>query len=166
MQNTLQQSYVYYCNNKLVCVYKNQCINVYMIMLCMNMKRLVVHSCRTLCYPMDYSSPDSYVIKFSRKEYQSSCHFLLQETFLTQGSNPGLLHCRQILYHLSHKNSILCIDSPYFIRAGLNSVSVSCDYNISQLFIFCHTFLKKFKRDINMWFEASVYVLKSSQYHN
>ena len=22
--------------------------------------------------------------------------------FLTQGSNPGLLHCRQILYHLSH----------------------------------------------------------------
>ena len=23
--------------------------------------------------------------------------------FLTQGSNPGLLHCRQILYHLSHK---------------------------------------------------------------
>ena len=25
------------------------------------------------------------------------CHFLLQGTFLTQGSNPGLLHCRQIL---------------------------------------------------------------------
>ena len=29
------------------------------------------------------------------------CHFLLQGIFLTQGSNPGLLHCRQILYHLS-----------------------------------------------------------------
>ena len=25
--------------------------------------------------------------------------------FLTQGSNPGLLHCRQILYHLSHQGS-------------------------------------------------------------
>ena len=27
------------------------------------------------------------------------CHFLLQEVFLTQGLNLGLLHCRQILYH-------------------------------------------------------------------
>ena len=27
------------------------------------------------------------------------CHFLLQGIFLTQGSNPGLLHCRQVLYH-------------------------------------------------------------------
>ena len=25
--------------------------------------------------------------------------------FLTQGSNPGLLHCKQILYHLSHQGS-------------------------------------------------------------
>ena len=32
------------------------------------------------------------------------CHFLLQGTFLTQGSNLGLLHCRQIFYHLmSHQ---------------------------------------------------------------
>ena len=30
------------------------------------------------------------------------CHFLLQGIFQTQGSNPGLLHCRQILYRLSH----------------------------------------------------------------
>ena len=29
------------------------------------------------------------------------CHFLLQGIFPTQGSNPGLLHCRQMLYHLS-----------------------------------------------------------------
>ena len=28
------------------------------------------------------------------------CHFLLQGIFPTQGSNPGLLHCRQILYHM------------------------------------------------------------------
>ena len=31
------------------------------------------------------------------------CHFLLQEIFLTQGSNLGFLHCRQILYHLSYR---------------------------------------------------------------
>ena len=30
---------------------------------------------------------------------------LLQGTFPTQGSNPGLLHCGQILYQLSHKGS-------------------------------------------------------------
>ena len=30
---------------------------------------------------------------------------LLQGIFPTQGSNPGLLHCRQILYQLSHKGS-------------------------------------------------------------
>ena len=34
-------------------------------------------------------------------------HSLLQGVFLTQRSNPGLLHCRQILYHLSHHSSIL-----------------------------------------------------------
>ena len=33
------------------------------------------------------------------------CHSLLQGIFLTHGSNQGLLHCRQILYHLSHKGS-------------------------------------------------------------
>ena len=31
------------------------------------------------------------------------CHSLLQGIFLTQGWNPGLLHCRQILYRLSHQ---------------------------------------------------------------
>ena len=30
---------------------------------------------------------------------QSGCHFLLQRVFLNQRSDPGLLHCRQILYH-------------------------------------------------------------------
>ena len=35
------------------------------------------------------------------------CHFLLQRIFLTQGLNSGLLHCRQILYHLNHQESSL-----------------------------------------------------------
>ena len=33
------------------------------------------------------------------------CHFLLQGIFPTQGSNPGLPHCRWVLYHLSHQGS-------------------------------------------------------------
>ena len=36
-----------------------------------------------------------------------SCHFLLQGIFPTQGSNPGLLHCRQILYQLSYEGNRL-----------------------------------------------------------
>ena len=32
-------------------------------------------------------------------------HALLQRIFPTQGSNPDLLHCRQILYCLSHQGS-------------------------------------------------------------
>ena len=32
-------------------------------------------------------------------------HSLLQGIFLTQGSSPGLLHCRQILFYLNHQGS-------------------------------------------------------------
>ena len=32
-------------------------------------------------------------------------HSLLQGIFPNQGMNPGLLHCRQIIYHLSHEGS-------------------------------------------------------------
>ena len=33
-------------------------------------------------------------------------HFLLQGIFPTQGSNPGLPHCRRILYQLSYQGSL------------------------------------------------------------
>ena len=37
---------------------------------------------------------------FPGKNTGVDCHFLLQRIFLTQESNLGLLHCRQILYQL------------------------------------------------------------------
>ena len=40
---------------------------------------------------------------FSGKNTGVGCHFLLQGIFPTQGSNPGLLHCRQALNHLSQE---------------------------------------------------------------
>ena len=62
----------------------------------------VAQLCLTLCDPMDFT-----------------VHGILQARILewvafpfskgispTQGSNPGLLHCRQILYYLSHKGSL------------------------------------------------------------
>ena len=42
---------------------------------------------------------------FPGKNTGVGCHFLLQEIFLTQGLNPGLLHSRQILYCLSYQGS-------------------------------------------------------------
>ena len=66
---------------------------------------LVTQSCPTLCNPRDCSPPGSSAMGFSRQEYWSGCHALLQGIFPTQALNPGLPHCRQILYHLSHKGS-------------------------------------------------------------
>ena len=42
---------------------------------------------------------------FPGKNTGVGCHFLLQRTFPTQGLNLGLLHCRQMLYHLNHQGS-------------------------------------------------------------
>ena len=42
---------------------------------------------------------------FSSKNTEAGCCFLLQGIFPAQGSNPGLPHCRQTLYCLSHEGS-------------------------------------------------------------
>ena len=60
---------------------------------------LVAQSCLTLCDPMDYSLPASTV---HDKNTGVGSHSLLEEVFLTQGPNLGLLHYRWIPYHLSH----------------------------------------------------------------
>ena len=39
------------------------------------------------------------------KNTRVGCHILLQGIFPSQKWNPGLLHCRQILYCLSHQRS-------------------------------------------------------------
>ena len=53
---------------------------------------------------MDYSPPGFSVRGDSPgKNMGVGCHALLQGIFATQGSNPGLPHCRWILCHLSHQ---------------------------------------------------------------
>ena len=60
----------------------------------------------TLCDLKDYSLPGSSVPMISQaKNIEVGCHSLLQRIFLTQGSNPDLLHHKQIVYHLSHQGS-------------------------------------------------------------
>ena len=44
-------------------------------------------------------------VEFSRQEYWNVLPFLLWGIFLTQGSNLGLSHCRQMVYCLSQQGS-------------------------------------------------------------
>ena len=53
---------------------------------------------------MDYSPPLCPLNSLG-KNTGVGCHSHLQGIFPNQVSNPGLLHCRQILYHLSHQGS-------------------------------------------------------------
>ena len=62
---------------------------------------LVAQSCLTLCNPPRLLCPwDS-----PGKNIGMGCRSLLHGIFLIQESNPGLLHCRGILSHLSHQEN-------------------------------------------------------------
>ena len=64
---------------------------------------------------MDCSPPGSSVHEDSPgKNTGAGCHTLLQGIFPSQGSNPGLLHCRQILYLLNYQGSPYIYTCPLF----------------------------------------------------
>ena len=70
------------------------------------------------------------------KDTGVGCHFLLQGIFLTQESNLSLLHCRQILYHLSLQGN------PCFLYAGLLGIgSRTLDWLFSPLSTLMTSFL-------------------------
>ena len=77
---------------------------------------LVAQSCPALCDPMDctrllcpWNSPG--------KNIGAGSHSLLQGIFPAQRLNLDLLHCRQILYCLSHEGSPLYYDRYYFKKS-------------------------------------------------
>ena len=86
-------------------IWKDMCTPVFIAALFTVAKACeVAQSCPTLCDPMDCSLPGSSVHGiFPGNSTGVDCHFLLQGIFPTQGSNPGLPHCRQMLYRLSHQ---------------------------------------------------------------
>ena len=93
------------------------CINIlhpkpYLFLGCVHAKSLQL--CPTLCYlPGSNCSWDS-----PGKSSGVGCHSLVQGIFPTQGSNPSLLCCRQILYCLSES----CLAMPDSLRPhGLHS---------------------------------------------
>ena len=65
---------------------------------------LVTQSYLILCDPIDCSTP-GFSVHFPGKNAEVCCHFLLQGIFPIKGSNLGLLHSWQIVYHFSHQGS-------------------------------------------------------------
>ena len=63
------------------------------------MKVKVTQSCPALCDPKDYTVHG--ILQARILEWVAFPFF--QGIFPTQGSNPSLPHCRQMLYQLSHK---------------------------------------------------------------
>ena len=51
------------------------------------------------------------------KNSRVGCHALLQGIFPSQGSNPGLRHCTQILYCLSHQGSPLISNGSWQMKS-------------------------------------------------
>ena len=66
---------------------------------------LVAKACPTLYDTMDYSLPGPSVHGIIEASTQVGCHLLLQGIFLTQGSNPHLLHWQADSLLLSHQGS-------------------------------------------------------------
>ena len=71
----------------------------------------VTQLCLTLCDPMDYT------IHGILQNTGVGSRSLLQGIFPTQGLNPGLLHCRHILYQLSQQENKSELEE--VVRAGL-----------------------------------------------
>ena len=70
-------------------------------------------------------------------------HSLLQGVFSTQGPNPGLLHCRQILYNLSHQGRPLASNSLNFCFCLSEKIFISPSFFL-RFFFLMWTILKFF----------------------
>ena len=66
-----------------------------------------------------------------------SCHALLQEIFPTQGSNPGLLHCRWVPYHLSHPRKLVLYTLFFLVFFNVDHLKKS----LLNLLKFCFCFM-------------------------
>ena len=67
---------------------------------------LVVHSCLTLCDPMDYSLPDSSVRGISQARILEWVAIPFSRGSSYPGIKPRSPALHQILYHLSHQGSL------------------------------------------------------------
>ena len=71
---------------------------------------LVTKSCPTLETPWTVAHQTHLSMGFSRQEYWSGLPFPPPGDLPDPGIEPGLLHCRQILYRLSYEGSPVVLE--------------------------------------------------------
>ena len=91
----------------------------------------VSQSCLTLCDPIDYTVHEILQARILEWEAYPFSRGSSQPRDWTQGLNPGLPHCRQILYQLNHKGSpriLECVAYPFSRGSSWprNWAEVSC----------------------------------------
>ena len=112
---------------------------------------LVAQSYPTFCVPMDYSPPGSSIHRiFQARILMWEAIPFSREIFPTQRLNPGLLHCRQILYCQSHQGS-----SSFSIRFILKMLSLLIGKKKKKFMVT----RGKGERGINWEFGINIYTL-------
>ena len=109
-------------------------VTLWYYLLLKSVKVIVTQPCLTHCNPMDCSRQAPLSMVFSRQEYWSGLPCPPLGIFSTQGLNPGLPHCRQILYHLSHQGSLnysLLSWKPSLILLWLLLISIQTHWLLS-----------------------------------
>ena len=90
---------------------------------------------RLFTTPVDCSPPGPSVHgDFPGKSTGVGCHALLQGIFPTWWSNLGLLHCRCILYRLSHQGS----PSSWYLLAGFLAIYLLYTHTHTHIYIYLH----------------------------
>ena len=69
---------------------------------------------------------------FPRQEHRSGLPYILLGIFLTQGSNPSLLQCRQILYHWANKKGCSLSHVQLFVTPWTAAHQASLSFTMSQ----------------------------------
>ena len=85
----------------------------------------VTQSCLALCGPMDL---DSSPWNSPGQDAGVGSLSLLQGIFPTQGSNPGLPHCRRIIYQLSYKGRPRILEWPFPSPADLPNPGIKLGF--------------------------------------
>ena len=71
------------------------------------LKVLVIQLCPALCDAVDCNCQAPLSMEFPGKNTGVGFHSLLQGLFSTQESNPGVLHCKRVLYCIATRKALV-----------------------------------------------------------